>query len=82
MLGNTLIVVLLVVTRLQGDSTRGRAVVDSALAVLGGAQRIATTSWYVEGRGRENTSAENQGLAPSRPTWRPRSAARPLGGSR
>jgi glyoxylase-like metal-dependent hydrolase (beta-lactamase superfamily II) len=53
-----------------GDSARGRALLDSALIALGGAQRIATTVWFVEGSGRENTTAEQQGLDPVHPTWR------------
>lgn len=51
---------------------RGRAALDAAVAALGGLNRIASIgTWYVQGRGRENLSAELQGLAPDRPTWRP-----------
>lgn len=54
------------------DEARGRAVLDSALTALGGAARIeAVASWDVEGQGRENLTAEIQGLSPDEPTWRP-----------
>jgi glyoxylase-like metal-dependent hydrolase (beta-lactamase superfamily II) len=58
------------------DGTSGdpaaRATLERALAALGGAERIASPSaWIVEGRGRENLSAENQGVSPAEPTWRP-----------
>jgi glyoxylase-like metal-dependent hydrolase (beta-lactamase superfamily II) len=55
-----------------GDDARGRAVLDAALTALGGTERIRqVASWDVEGAGRENLSAETQGLAPEKPTWRP-----------
>ncbi|MEO8189470.1 MAG: MBL fold metallo-hydrolase [Acidobacteriota bacterium] len=51
---------------------RGRRILDKAVAALGGAERLATLDdWIVEGAGRENLSAELQGLSPDRPTWRP-----------
>ncbi|MEP6768200.1 MAG: MBL fold metallo-hydrolase [Acidobacteriota bacterium] len=50
---------------------RGRRIVDSAVDALGGAARLAALDdWMVEGAGRENLSAELQGLSPARPTWR------------
>jgi glyoxylase-like metal-dependent hydrolase (beta-lactamase superfamily II) len=56
----------------SADEGRGRAVLDRALAALGGAARIESTeTWDVEGRGRENLTAEVQGLSPGEPTWRP-----------
>jgi len=54
------------------DATRARAIVDSALDALGGRSQIESfPSWEVAGSGRENLSAEVQGLAPDAPTWRP-----------
>jgi glyoxylase-like metal-dependent hydrolase (beta-lactamase superfamily II) len=51
---------------------RGRAVLDSALAALGGTSRIESVeSWDVAGAGRENLTAEVQGVSPDEPTWRP-----------
>ncbi|MGH9369031.1 MAG: MBL fold metallo-hydrolase, partial [Thermoanaerobaculia bacterium] len=39
---------------------------------LGGLERLSRLdSWIVEGSGRENLSAELQGLSPDAPTWRP-----------
>jgi len=50
---------------------RGRAVIDAALQALGGRDRVsAVPAWLAVGRGRENLSAEGQGLEPDRPTWR------------
>jgi len=44
----------------------------AALDALGGAAKVAALdSFVVEGTGRENLSAELQGLAPDSPTWRP-----------
>lgn len=54
-----------------GQSDGGRAVLERALEALGGRARIeAVSTWDVEGRGRENLSAEAQGLSPGEPTWR------------
>jgi hypothetical protein len=51
---------------------RGRQLVTSAIDALGGAERLSSfDNWVIEGAGRENLSAELQGLAPGRPTWRP-----------
>jgi glyoxylase-like metal-dependent hydrolase (beta-lactamase superfamily II) len=53
------------------DEARGRAILDAALTALGGAARLeAVESWDVEGNGRENLTAEIQGLSPDEPTWR------------
>lgn len=42
------------------------------MLALGGAERISSLDhWLVEGRGRENLTAELQGLKPDEPTWRP-----------
>jgi glyoxylase-like metal-dependent hydrolase (beta-lactamase superfamily II) len=63
---------LLVFALPGGDEARGRAILDSALAALGGLSRLeAVESWDVEGAGRENLTAEIQGLSPDEPTWRP-----------
>ena len=52
------------------DTPRER--LERALAALGGRERIGSAdSWCVEGEGRENLTAELQGLSPGRPTWRP-----------
>jgi len=49
-----------------------RRLLAAALDALGGERRIAALDgWIVEGRGRENLSAELQGLSPNEPTWRP-----------
>jgi glyoxylase-like metal-dependent hydrolase (beta-lactamase superfamily II) len=49
-----------------------RALLTAALRTLGGEERIAALDdWIVEGQGRENLSAELQGLSPDNPTWRP-----------
>jgi glyoxylase-like metal-dependent hydrolase (beta-lactamase superfamily II) len=54
------------------ENTRGRALLDRALAALGGAARIESLdTWDVQGEGRENLTAEIQGLSPDEPTWRP-----------
>ncbi len=51
---------------------RAREVLDAALAALGGAARLeAIETWDVAGEGRENLTAEIQGLSPDEPTWRP-----------
>ena len=45
---------------------------EEALDALGGSERLGRLDdWIVEGRGRENLSAELQGLSPEEPTWRP-----------
>lgn len=50
---------------------RGRRLVAAAVDALGGPARLsALDDWMVEGAGRENLSAELQGLSPGRPTWR------------
>ncbi len=50
----------------------GRSALTAALDAVGGADRLAALDdWVVEGSGRENLSAELQGLAPDAPTWRP-----------
>lgn len=55
----------------EADQNRAREVVARALEVMGGAAAIESAEfWTVEGRGRENLSAENQGLAPGGTTWR------------
>ena len=49
-----------------------RVLLAAALQALGGEKRVAEfDDWVVEGRGRENLSAELQGLSPDEPTWRP-----------
>ena len=49
-----------------------RRLLSEALGALGGSERVASLDgWIVEGRGRENLSAELQGIAPEEPTWRP-----------
>jgi glyoxylase-like metal-dependent hydrolase (beta-lactamase superfamily II) len=49
-----------------------RRLLAAALRALGGEGRVsALDDWIVEGRGRENLSAELQGLSPGEPTWRP-----------
>lgn len=49
-----------------------RQLLAEALDALGGEKRVAALDgWIVEGRGRENLSAELQGLTPGGPTWRP-----------
>jgi glyoxylase-like metal-dependent hydrolase (beta-lactamase superfamily II) len=54
------------------DALRARNVLDKSLAALGGREKLASfQQWYVEGRGRENLSAELQGIQPDEPTWRP-----------
>ena len=56
----------------SADDARARSIIDAALAALGGRAKIESfTSWEVAGTGRENLSAEIQGLAPDTPTWRP-----------
>lgn len=56
---------------LSPEERAGKVLAD-ALQGLGGTERLAPLdSWLVEGRGRENLSAELQGLAPDSPTWRP-----------
>jgi glyoxylase-like metal-dependent hydrolase (beta-lactamase superfamily II) len=56
----------------SAEDTRGRALLDRALVALGGASRIESIdTWDVEGEGRENLTAEIQGLSPDEPTWRP-----------
>ena len=51
---------------------RAPSIVDAALAALGGRPHLESfASWEVAGTGRENLSAEVQGLAPEVPTWRP-----------
>lgn len=51
---------------------RGRSVLDAAVTALGGTERISgIESWDIEGSGRENLTAEIQGLSPDQPTWRP-----------
>ncbi len=53
------------------DDTRAREAVDRALAAAGGIERIeAQRGWIVEGVGRENLAAENQGVLAMGPTWR------------
>jgi hypothetical protein len=53
------------------DQARGRTVLESAVAALGGAARLAAVeTWDVQGEGRENLTAEIQGLSPDEPTWR------------
>lgn len=50
---------------------RGRRLVAAAVDALGGPARLSDLDdWRVEGAGRENLSAELQGLSPGRPTWR------------
>jgi glyoxylase-like metal-dependent hydrolase (beta-lactamase superfamily II) len=45
---------------------------SETLDALGGADRVARLDlWIVEGKGRENLSAELQGLSAEEPTWRP-----------
>lgn len=47
------------------------AILGRALAGLGGEEAVSRhTTWLTSGRGRENLSAELQGIDPSRPTWR------------
>jgi len=54
------------------SAARGRAVLDRAVAELGGLAALeAPESWFVAGEGRENLSAELQGTVAARPTWRP-----------
>ncbi|MFN0180001.1 MAG: MBL fold metallo-hydrolase [Gemmatimonadales bacterium] len=49
-----------------------RAPLDRAVATLGGPDRLARLDrWIVEGRGRENLTAELQGRSPTAPTHRP-----------
>lgn len=49
-----------------------RLLLDRAVTALGGVDRISRYErWYVTGTGRENLSAELQGLSPSEPTYRP-----------
>lgn len=49
-----------------------RALLDRAVAALGGPDRLARLDrWLVEGRGRENLTAELQGRTPAGPTYRP-----------
>lgn len=63
--------VIVGLTRAGAQTDRGRAVLERALEALGGRARIeAVATWDIEGRGRENLSAEAQGLAPGEPTWR------------
>ena len=56
----------------ERDHPPARRLLAAALEELGGEKRVAALeSWIVEGRGRENLSAELQGLSPDEPTWRP-----------
>jgi glyoxylase-like metal-dependent hydrolase (beta-lactamase superfamily II) len=49
-----------------------RRLLAAALQALGGEARVsALDDWSIEGSGRENLSAELQGLSPEEPTWRP-----------
>src|SRR5262249_14972333 len=49
-----------------------RRLLAEALDALGGIERVARLdNWVVEGNGRENLSAELQGLSPGEPTWQP-----------
>jgi hypothetical protein len=61
------------VSGLSGEEqARGRMVLESAVDALGGAARLAAIeTWDVQGEGRENLTAEIQGLSPDDPTWRP-----------
>jgi hypothetical protein len=56
--------------RAEADAERARAAIDRAVAALGAAARTEARGWSVEGRGRENLSAELQGEAPGAATWR------------
>lgn len=51
---------------------KARAVLQGAVDELGGREKLAgMQKWYLEGKGRENLSAEMQGAAAERATWRP-----------
>ncbi|MEO8453475.1 MAG: hypothetical protein ABI647_27070, partial [Gemmatimonadota bacterium] len=51
--------------------SRGAELVRAALAEVRGRERVAGYDrWLVIGRGRENLSAEVQGIRPFEPTWR------------
>jgi glyoxylase-like metal-dependent hydrolase (beta-lactamase superfamily II) len=53
-------------------SSSAEADLHAAVTTLGGIDRLAALdNWIVEGSGRENLSAELQGLSPDKPTWRP-----------
>lgn len=53
-------------------SAEPRRIITAAVATLGGSERLlALDDWIVEGSGRENLSAELQGVAHDEPTWRP-----------
>lgn len=53
------------------DPARAQRILGQAVATIGGVERMrGVTTWEVEGTGRENLSAEAQGMAPDRPTWR------------
>jgi glyoxylase-like metal-dependent hydrolase (beta-lactamase superfamily II) len=56
----------------QETAGRGRRILAKAVDALGGTERLSNLDdWMVEGKGRENLSAELQGLSPEAPTWRP-----------
>ena len=67
-----LVFLMLIALPASAGEQRARAILDSSLAALGGRAHIESfASWEVVGSGRENLSAEVQGLAPDVPTWRP-----------
>jgi len=58
--------------RWEREHPPARRLLKAALEALGGQERVAALdNWIVEGRGRENLSAELQGLSSDTPTWRP-----------
>ena len=55
----------------EGDA-KARSALQSAVDALGGREKLAgVQKWYLEGKGRENLSAEMQGAAAEKATWRP-----------
>lgn len=67
-----LAVVLLGSERPPSSEEQARKILETAVVNLGGRERLSSLdNWLVEGHGRENLSAELQGLSPDVPTWRP-----------
>jgi glyoxylase-like metal-dependent hydrolase (beta-lactamase superfamily II) len=56
----------------ERDYKPAQKILAATVDALVGAERLSKLDgWFVEGKGRENLSAELQGLAPDTPTWRP-----------
>ena len=66
-----IVAAMLAVARPMTSDVDGAAILSASARSVGTPAALKARWWFVEATGRENLSAELQGLSADAPTWRP-----------